>query len=343
MENLAIVFTGREQLELRRESVLEPGPGQVLLRTHKTLISTGTECICYQRNFASGTHWDRWVQYPFRPGYSAAGEVVAVGPGVQGLAPGQRIAARTPHALYVLAPADRCVAIPESVTDEEATWFGLACIVQIGVRAAEHRLGDDVVIIGLGQLGQLVVQYARLSGARQIVAIDPAAARLALAQQGGATTILALGATEAQGAVRDLTGGRLADVVYDVTGHPAAFPGALGLARRFGTVVLLGDAGAPHLQNLTGDVITRGLRIVGAHDTHPPAVASDYAPWTHARMADLFFTYLARGQMNVATLTSRSFDARAAVDAYTLLITQRETVMGILLDWTQVESRVWAA
>lgn len=336
MENFAIVFTGREQLELRHESVREPGPGQVLIRTRKTLISTGTECICFQRNFAPGTHWDRWVQYPFYPGYSAVGDVVAVGSGVQGLAAGQRVATRTPHAHYALAQAEQCVTIPEDVTDEEATWFALGCIVQIGVRAAEHRLGDDVVVIGLGQLGQLVVQYARLNGARQIVAIDPATARLSLAQKGGATTSLAIGATEAQGAVRDLTGGRLADVVYDVTGHPAAFPGALGLARRFGTVVLLGDAGSPHLQHLTGDVVTRGLRIVGAHDTHPPVVASDHASWTHARMANLFFTYLARGQMNVAALTSCCFDARNAADAYALLITRRETVMGVLLDWTEV-------
>jgi 2-desacetyl-2-hydroxyethyl bacteriochlorophyllide A dehydrogenase len=337
MESLAVVFTGREQLELRLELVPEPGPGEIVLRTRKTLISTGTECICYQRNFAPGTHWDRWVQYPFHPGYSAAGEVVAVGPGVQGFSLGQRVAARTPHAQYALAPAERCVPIPDGLTDEEATWFGLGCIVQIGVRAAAHSLGDAVVVIGLGQLGQLVVQYARLSGARQIIAVDPAEIRLKLATQVGATSTLALTAADARLAIGELTGGQLADVVYDVTGHPVVFPAALGLARRFGTVVLLGDAGSPQLQHLTGDVITRGLRIVGAHDTHPPASASEQNRWTHAHMAELFFAYLVRGQMNVAALISRSFAAQSARDAYTLLITEREKVMGVILDWEQLE------
>lgn len=336
MESLTVVFTGKEQLELRREEVASPGSGQVLIRTNKTLISTGTECICYQRNFAPGTHWDHWVQYPFHPGYSSVGEVVAVGADVTGLVPGQRVASRSSHAQFVLAAAERCVPVPDAVSDEDATWFGLAAIVQNGVRRANHVLGDDVVVVGLGQLGQLVVQYARLGGARQIIAVDPAEPRLALACSSGATTTLACGADRALEAVGALTGGRLADVVYDVTGHPAVFGAALGLARRFGTVLLLGDTGTPQLQTLTVDVVTRGLRIVGAHDTNPPPVSSDYAYWSHAEMAALFFTYLSRGQMNVASLISRRFDPREAADAYSLLLTERATTMGVILDWTDL-------
>ena len=315
----------------------QPGPGQVLIRTRKTLISSGTECICYQRNFAPGTHWDKWVQYPFHPGYSSAGEVIAVGTEVEGLAPGQRIASRSRHAQLVLADAGRCLPVPDTLTDEEATWFGLASIVQNGVRRASHVLGDDVVVIGLGQLGQLVVQYARLGGARQIIAIDPAEARLALARNSGATSTLACSAGDALDIVQELTAGRLADVVYDVTGHPAVFPAALSMARRFGTVLLLGDSGTPQLQHLTGDVVTRGLRVVGAHDSNPPPTSTDYVYWSHAQMAALFFTYLSRRQMDVASLISRRFDARAAAEAYALLITERATTMGVILDWTQVE------
>ncbi|MFN8467226.1 MAG: hypothetical protein U0X20_16840 [Caldilineaceae bacterium] len=84
------------------------------------------------------------------------------------------------------------------------------------------------------------------------------------------------------------------------------------------------------------DVVTRGLRIVGAHDTNPPPVASDYAHWSHAEMAALFFTYLSRKQMDVASLISRGYDARAAVDAYSLLLNERATTMGVILDWTQI-------
>jgi threonine dehydrogenase-like Zn-dependent dehydrogenase len=269
----------------------------VLVRAGKSLISSGTEGIALGRLFEAGTHWDRWVQYPFHPGYSLAGRVAAVGPGVTGLAEGDRVAARRPHQQYVTVPANALTPIPDGVSDEAATWFGLANIVQNGVRRAEHALGESVAVIGLGPLGQLVVQYVRLLGARHVIAIDPAAERLAMARAHGATDVVNAGVAEAREAVLHLTEGRGADVVYDVTGAPSVFPEALRLLRRFGRLVLLGDTGTPAEQRLTGDVVTRGLRIVGAHDSNPPAESTDHAYWSHPRMTELFFTYLQRGDM----------------------------------------------
>src|SRR5262249_27221228 len=179
------------------------------------------------------------------------------------------------------------VAVPEGVSDEEAAWFGMACIAQNGVRRAEHELGDAVVVVGLGLLGQLVVRYTRLLGAREVIAIDTAEPRLAWASDGGATFALRRTAAGAKETGEQITGGRLADVVYDVTGHLAVFAAALGLVRRFGKLILLGDTGTPSEQRLTSDVITRGLRIIGAHDNNPPRVESDHAYWTHPNMARL--------------------------------------------------------
>ena len=82
MKNPRIVFTGPSQLEVQDAPLHAAGPGEVLVEATRTLISTGTEMICFQRKFAPGTHWDNWVKYPFYPGYSMAGRVVAVGPGV---------------------------------------------------------------------------------------------------------------------------------------------------------------------------------------------------------------------------------------------------------------------
>jgi len=59
MESLCIYFTGKDRVELVRESVPPVGPGQVLVRARKSLNSTGTECICLGRLFEEGTHWDR--------------------------------------------------------------------------------------------------------------------------------------------------------------------------------------------------------------------------------------------------------------------------------------------
>jgi 2-desacetyl-2-hydroxyethyl bacteriochlorophyllide A dehydrogenase len=336
MESLNVVFAAPNEVVLQSEPIAAPDPGQILIETHKSLISTGTECIVLGQKFSAGTHWDRWVKWPFQPGYLNAGQVIAVGTDVEEFRIGDRVATRLSHHQYHTVEAARALLIPDGVDSEEAAWFGLATIVQNGVRKAELIMGDTVVIIGLGLLGQLAVQYARAMGARDIIAIDTAPVRLAMAMAHGATHILEVPVGEAKAQVLAITEGRLADVVFDVTGHHAVFPHALGLARRFGKVLLLGDTGSPEEQRLTSDVMTRGVRIIGAHDMDPPAMANDYHFWTRENMARLFFTYLQRGQMRVTDLVTHRFSPQDAPQAYHVLQTERSTAMGVVFDWTQI-------
>lgn len=336
MQSLTIAFTGQEELRLESLPVPEPGAGELLLETRASLISSGTECICYQRNFEPGTHWHRWVQYPFYPGYSNSGLVAGWGEGVTGFERGQKVAYRAGHRQYAVLPAADVTAVPDGVSHAEAAWIALAKIVQNGVRRAEHVMGDDVVVIGLGILGQLVIQYVRLLGARRVIGIDPAAPRLEYAALSGATHALPLRADQALASVQAITAQRLADVVYDVTGFPQVFASALALPRKFGTVLLLGDTGTPSGQQLSSHVITQGLRIVAAHDSHPPPTSSDFAYWSNQKIAELFFTYLARGQMNVKDLISHRYAPAQAQEAYAMLIRDRASAMGVLFDWTQL-------
>src|SRR5947199_364989 len=237
MQSRNIVFTGKDQVELYTEAVREPGPGEVLIKAKKTLISTGTEGICLSHLFAPGTHWDKWVKYPFHPGYNMVGQVVAVGSDVEGIHEGDRFALRKPHQEYVTVPTSELYAVPDGVSDEEAACIGLAAIVQIEVRRAE---------------------------------------------------------------------------------------------------LTLGDTGTPSEQRLTGDVVTKGLTIVGAHDSNPPAVSTDHAYWSKQRMVELFFTYLLRGDMRVSDLVTHSYSPLDAAETYRILREERMTIMGVLFDWTQL-------
>ncbi len=336
MQSHNIVFTGKDAIEVRQEPVAPLGKGQILVQTARTLISTGTECICLGRLFESGTNWEDWVKYPFYPGYSNAGRVLEVGEGVETLKIGDRVACRWHHRQFFVHDASEAILIPDGVSDEAATWFGLATIVQNGVRRAEHVLGDTVVVIGLGLLGQLVVQYLRTFGAGHIIAIDTAPARLEMARAHGATHVFQGDVASARTEVERITGGRMADVVYDVTGHAAVFSPALGLARRFGKLLLLGDTGTPSEQRLSSDVMIRGVSIVGAHDGYPPLVATDREWWTKPHMVQLFFSFLERGQMNVEPLITHRFSPLQAREAYDLLMTRRAEAMGVVFDFSQL-------
>lgn len=337
MLSQTIVFAAPRSVEVRDEEVASPDVQEVLLRTEYSLVSTGTETIVLSGEFEPGSHWDNWVKYPFHPGYCAVGVVEKIGADVSRFRIGDRVAARTPHAQFAIVDENdpRLVKVPGGVSVEDVPWFGMACIAQIGVRRAAHELGDAVVIIGAGLLGQLVTQYCRLSGAREIIVVDTAHKRLELASAHGATTVLPCGVQEAKARVLEITDGRGADVVYDITGHPAVFAPALGLARRFGKVLLLGDAARPAEQRLTPDVIARGVQIVGAHDTFPPAIASDRDWWSHENMSQLFFTYLKQGRMRVGDLVSHRFTPHDAPQAYEMLLLDRSAAMGVLFDWTQ--------
>ena len=338
MQSTNIVFTGKDIVEVRREEVVAPKPDEIVAQASASLISSGTEGIVLGRKFEPGSHWDNWAKYPFQTGYCFVGKVIEIGSEVSDWKVGDRIAARAGHKQFITFNAldKRTEPIPASVSDEDATWFGMAHIAQTGVRTAAHELGDSVVIIGLGLLGQLVTQYVKLSGARQIIVIDPAQPRLDMALQHGATHGFACGIDEAKDRVLELTNGRGADVVYDITGHAAVFSSALGLVRKFGKMLLLGDSGSPSEQRLTFDVVGRGVRILGAHDVHFPTRASDVQPWAHDTMCALFFNYLERGLMQVNDLITHRYSPEDAPAAYHMLQTDRSGAMGVVFDWTKL-------
>jgi 2-desacetyl-2-hydroxyethyl bacteriochlorophyllide A dehydrogenase len=354
-----LIFTGEKRVELIEEPMPEPGPGQVLVESVCSLISTGTESTVYTRNFAPGTHWDNWVKYPFRPGYLHSGRVVAVGRGVSDWKVGDRVSSRSGHSSHALVdvggsadgnrpdagdctPTNRGLRVPQGVSDEAAAWMGLGKIVQVGVRAGAHELGEVVAVVGLGLLGQLVTQYARLLGAARVIAIDTSEKRLELAKASGATDIIRATASDALPRVREIAAaaGGLdgADVVYDVTGHPAVLAQALPLSRRHGRLILLGDPGAPHLQHLTPDVITRGVRIIGAHDGHPPQEPVPGIRWSARQMGQVFLDYLGRGDIRVDGLVTHRFTPDQAVEAYNFLQTDRGNAMGVVFDWRAKQS-----
>src|SRR5277367_1258061 len=103
-----LVFPAKQQVHLESFDPGKPGQNQVLIRTHLSLMSTGTENIVFNRLFDPGTHWDNWVKYPFYPGYSSVGVIEEVGNGVENLRKGQRVAFRAAHRSLALESAADC-------------------------------------------------------------------------------------------------------------------------------------------------------------------------------------------------------------------------------------------
>src|SRR5438874_2764438 len=123
MKRRSIIFTGQNQVQTIEEDPLAaPERGEIQVETTRTLISTGTEGIVLGRKFSPGTHWDAWVKYPFRPGYSHVGRVSAVGEDVNEFGVGDRVATRGSHASQVNVRAIHAVKVPDEVSDDDSTW-----------------------------------------------------------------------------------------------------------------------------------------------------------------------------------------------------------------------------
>lgn len=322
-----LVFTGKQQVELETFEPAKPGVGEVLIRTHVSLMSTGTENIVFNRLFDPGTHWDNWVKYPFYPGYTSVGEVLEVGADVSDVKPGDRVAYRSNHATHGLVKATECYPILEGLPLEHAVWFALAKIAYHGALVANHHLGDRVMVIGAGPIGQMAIRWANAAGAAVIIAVDTAETRLGLAKAGGATATIAKPIDQAKEEIMAANDGRLPDIVIDSTGNAAVFSAALGLVADFGTAVLLGDTGQPSQQRLSLDVITRGLKIVGAHDMH------NTEKWNTETIAELFFRLVKSDRFSLEGMNTHFFKPEDCKTAYETANRDRATTMGIVFDW----------
>jgi 2-desacetyl-2-hydroxyethyl bacteriochlorophyllide A dehydrogenase len=323
-----LVFPAKQQVLLETFEPGQPKAGEVLVRTRFSLMSTGTENIVFNRLFDPGTGWDSWVKYPFYPGYATVGTVEKLGPGVTSLRVGDRVAYRVPHSSHAVLPAASCFPIPAGISFEAAAWFPLAKIAFFGARAAGYVLGDSVLIIGAGPIGQMSIRWARANGVAKILIVDAVPDRMKTALAGGATTTIVAPIDQARDAVLQAMGGQLPRVVLDGTGNAVVFAAALGLAAQAGRVVILGDTGTPAKQSLTSDVLRKGLTVIGAHDTH------NTDEWNDATVTQLFFTLAATGRFPLDGLTSHTFQPEQCSEAYATANRDRAKTMGILFDWS---------
>lgn len=335
-ESLDILFPRAGSVAVEAVAVGGPGPGELLCEARVSLLSTGTETFCLAGEFDAGTFWEEWVSYPFAPGYSMSSVVLAVGAGVEGFRVGDRVATQTPHAQRFTVPASEAIAIPDDITDEQASWVSLACTTQLGVRRAALELGETVGVVGAGLLGQLVVQYLRVAGAGRIVVIDTATERLELARAHGATDVIAATAADARSEIAALTDDGMLDVVFDITGHPAVLAAASTLLRPLGRLVLLGDSPTPSRQHLGPRIVADSISIMGVHASIAPDAVSPRDRWTIAEMTRLFFLLLRTGRMDVDGLVSHRFSPADAADVYAQLQRDRSAFLGVLFDWSRL-------
>jgi len=329
-----LVFSKPRLATIQEEVLPEPGEGEVLIQTICTLISMGTELTAYRGEFPANSAWSSWVRYPFRPGYSSVGIVVARGDHVDSVNVGDRVFNRGSHATFVVRKAAELVKVPEDVSSEEAAFASISNVAMNGVRMATLALGEAVGVVGSGMVGLMATQYARRSGAFPLIALDISEERLRRARSFGATGAVNSSEADALTEIGRLTKGRLADVVFEVTGNPSVIPSLPKLIRRGGRLILLGSPRGSTTIDFHDEVHRLGLHVIGAHASNHPPVEIPFAPWTTSRNTELFLDLLQAHEIHVGDLITHRYPAAEAPEVFRRLSEDRTTSLGVILEWS---------
>lgn len=327
MKDRRLVFHKRGAVQLDPIEVGEPAQGEVRVASSMSLMSTGTENIVFNGDFSTGTHFQWFGALPFGPGYLTVGEVDAVGDGVDGIEPGDRVFHMGGHGSRFVLPESGVTRVPETVSDEEAVWTGLAKVAFHAADRAPFRLGGRIVIIGAGPVGQMAVRWAAAAGCADIIVMARSPLRLEWAERGGATHCVQGSIETSAQAVTDALGGA-PSIIVDTTGNSAAFESVLTMADSLGTVLLLGDTGHPGEQRLSSNVPMKGLSIVGLHDGHP------LSGWDRAGVFRYALDMMARRQFDVRGLITHRYFPDQATDAYAMANENRGQTVGIAFTWS---------
>ena len=334
-----------------REAALEigeipiPEKNEMVIKTSRTLISTGTEMTAYCADYEPGSVWEKNFSCPFYPGYNNAGTVVAVGDDVDKSWLGKRVVTTQPHAAYVkVTPGgaddqahggNGIVVIPDGVSDDDAVFFTIPQIVMNGIRLSQIKWGECAVVYGLGLLGQFAVRFLLESGAFPIIAVDTADYRLGLLPDSPSVIPVNAKKSNVKEVLLQHNSGRLADVVIELTGNGDLLPEQSRLLRQRGNLVILSSPKKPVMFDFHDDCVWPGISIIGAHNfTHPDFPQPSY-PWTKERHIEMFFDLLKFRRLDLSKLISRKVDFTNAAEAYKALDVNRGNEMGVIIDWSK--------
>jgi predicted dehydrogenase/threonine dehydrogenase-like Zn-dependent dehydrogenase len=364
---------GNGEIELK--DVPSPAilPGGVLVRTAASVISPGTEKMIMDlaKKSLIGKARERpdlvrqvlnkartqgvintyrnvmtKMDKPLPLGYSAAGEVAEVGPGVTDVRIGDRVAIAgagyASHAEINFVPRNLTALIPESVAYDEAAYATVAAIALQGVRLAQPELGELVVVSGLGLIGLIAVQLLKANGCR-VLGIDFNKDKVAQGLRLGLDDAAVLDVDDVHRAVDRFSHGRGADLTLITAATSSNQPIELAgeITRRKGRIVVVGAVGL----NIPRDVYYKKELEVKISMSYGPGrydrsyeeggldYPYDYIRWTEQRNLESVLDLMARRSLDVRSLTTHRFTAQKAGAAYEMIRQGTQSYVGIVLEY----------
>lgn len=339
-----IVFTGPEAVEVREETIGDPGAGKVRVRTIYSAMSPGTERLVYLGNLPEGIAADSTIEalqnesleYPLSYGYACVGSVEGIGPEVDPNWREQRVFAFQPHVSRFLAKPSALIPLPSAVETTDAVMIPSVETAVNLVMDGRPMVGEKVVVFGQGVVGLLATALLARHPLTDLLTVEPSTVRRCLSLQLGATETFdpekdqstlykRLGAQSQEAKeVRDGYDG--ADLVYELSGQPSVLNEAFRCAGFRGRIVVgswYGSKSAPI--DLGGRFHRSRMELISSQvSTINPSYRGR---WSKDRRLQTVIHLL--NELNPSRLITHQFHVSEAAEAYRKLTTEEEMVQTV--------------
>jgi 2-desacetyl-2-hydroxyethyl bacteriochlorophyllide A dehydrogenase len=333
--NTAIWLIAPGQIELRKELITQPGKGEVLVKTKRTLISTGTEMSLYSGTDAGKeSSWSQFAKLPRKMGYSHAGIIDTIGPEVDPQYLGKRVATRGQHAAYVIRKIEDLKFIPDNVSFEDACFSTLAAVAMNGIRRSRLQWGEKVAVCGLGIVGHLSTRLALLAGASEVIACDIVPTKMRSLEKYNSVKLISVDSTKRL-ALQMLANEKNnnPDLVIECSGNANLITQEIECLGERGRLLLLSSPRESVSFHFHDYCNRPSIEIIGAHGFSQPKISTIDNPWTHHRHASYFLQSISSSRIAVNEMITHRFDYHNARDAYALLSTQGNDTLAVILKW----------
>ena len=332
----SVYFSAPKSIEIREEALSEPGPGEVLVQTLQSAISPGTELLVYQGLFPDELEFDDSIAslkqrfgYPLKYGYSAVGQVIDLGAGVDPAWQGRLVFAFNPHESHFVAPLNSLIPLPEGIPPETAVFLPNMETAVNFVMDGKPIIGEQVVVLGQGIVGLLTTALLARFPLGRLVTLDRYALRRQASLELGAHASLDPDDPATQDELRRLLP-EGADLCYELTGSPAALDQAIAITGFDGRVLIGSWYGQKRLSlDLGGRFHRSRIRLISSQvSTLAPELTGR---WSKPRRFDLAWEMLRR--VEPARWITHRFTLQEAPLAYQQIDQHPEQTIQVVLTY----------
>jgi len=345
MQAKSVIIPDKGKLDVSFEEI---NPNQLeadqcLIQSGVSIVSTGTELATFYALSPGVYKKGSRNSYPCRPGYGTIGEIIKLGGNINNFSVGDRVLTFGPHTslqkytcdLSGLIPDKAMFLVENDLDSANAVIARMGLIALTAPQISGSKVGDHVVIFGLGLVGNLAAQLFQIGGA-DVYAFDVIEARCNIARKVGIKNVFNTKAEKQIEHINDLTKGRGAEITVDAVGHSQIIQKCVKCTAEYGQIILLGSPRLSVEGNLT-DILRpihlNSITLKGALEWRIPAYPVIGGNYSIQENLQLLWHLIMTGQLKVHELISHYIKPEELIGVYQGLSDHKNEYLGVIINW----------